>query len=68
MKESKSDSVELIGSFISPGLYALNNVPNFSQKNLLSSNAYTNALVLLKAKKHLILITILFIAQVTNLA
>ena len=50
-RESKSDSVELIGSFISPGLYALNNVPNFSQKNLLSSNAYTNALVLLKAKK-----------------
>lgn len=50
-KETKSDSVEIIGSFLSPGLFAVENAPDFTEQNLFASNAYTNTVVLQKAKK-----------------
>ncbi len=49
-REVKTDSIELIGSFVSPGLYSIDNLANFLSAEKLSQEAYTNAVILMRSK------------------
>ncbi len=49
-KETKTDSIELIGSFVSPGLFSTSNLNKFISANRLSVEAYTNAVILMRSK------------------
>ena len=50
-REAKTDSIELIGSFITPGLFSVESLTEFISADSLSAESYTNAVILMRSKK-----------------